>query len=481
MTEALTLIRSFFSLETLIYAAIVLVTVFSMLRCFVPLAAAASRLRKAARTMVLENKQNKERKSWRDLQFLGGQMEAIWADFLQNAELREAHGETCDVSLYVNEESVIYTAGSVALADIVPGILTSLGILGTFLGLVRGLSGLRLDAADTQQLLSAMEQLIGGMSTAFLTSIAGVSASLLFSLLNNHYMGKCRKAIDRFCEVFSLYAMPKPVSQETELLTLQQEMTAYLRQAADEMGQRLASQMEGSILRATLPMQRSMDNFIVAATQAQVEGVDRIVQLFIQRMNSALGGELEYLRKSLAEARSAQQVSSQELTAATQAISEMGHDVINMHQMSQGLLEHFKAYVTEMDGSRARADEQQKQTAEAIAAAEKQIAGQTQLLERLIAAQDALEKASRSYLEASERFAKQTSPKLKAALQSAEEAADHLQEGARALSGASDQLVRESAGRAEALTQASRELAAAVQELSDALAQTAAKPERDDA
>ena len=212
-----------------------------------------------------------------------------------------------------------------------------------------------------------------------------------------------------------------------------------------------------------------------------MEGVDRIVQLFIQRMNSALGGELEYLRKSLAEARSAQQVSSQELTAATQAISEMGHDVINMHQMSQGLLEHFKAYVTEMDGSRARADEQQKQTAETIAAAEKQIAGQTQLLERLIAAQDALEKASRSYLEASERFAKQTSPKLKAALQSAEEAADHLQEGARALSGASDQLVRESAGRAEALTQASRELAAAVQELSDALAQTAAKPERDDA
>ena len=34
-----------------------------------------------------------------------------------------------------------------------------------------------------------------------------------------------------------------------------------------------AHQMEQSILRAMLPVQRSMDNFILAATQAQVEGV----------------------------------------------------------------------------------------------------------------------------------------------------------------------------------------------------------------
>ena len=469
MAQALTVLRNLFSLETLIYAAIALVTVFAMLRCFVPLASAASRLRRAARTVVVENKQNKERKSWRDLQFLGGQMEAVWADFLQNAELREAHGETCDVSLYVNEETIIDSAGSVALADMVPGVLTSLGILGTFLGLVRGLSGLSLNAADTQQLLSAMEQLIGGMSTAFLTSIAGVGASLLFSLLNNHYMSKCRRAIDRFCEVFSLYAMPKPVSQETELLTLQQEMTAYLRQAADEMGQKMASQVEGSILRATLPLQRSMDNFIVAATQAQVEGVDRIVQLFIQRMNAALGGELEHLRKSLAEARSAQQVSQQELTAATQAISEMGHDVINMHQMSQGLLEHFKAYVTEMDGARARADEQQKRTAEAVASAEAQIARQAQLLERVMAVQEQLEKSSKAALEATERFSKQTSPKLRAAMQSAEDAADRLKEGARAMSGASESLARENEARLAVLESAQREMTEAVRRLTQAL------------
>ena len=221
--DMLKLLKGVFSLDTLIYLAILLVLLYAMARCLVPLAALSGKLRRAARVIITENKQNKEKKSWNDIHFLGDRLEGVWADFLQNAEMRDAHGESCDVTQYINEETVIEACSGTRLAEITPGILTSLGILGTFLGLVMGLSGLNLNAADTSALLSAMEQLIGGMSTAFLTSIAGVIASIAFNLLNNHYISKCEKAIDRFCEVFSLYAMPKPVSQDSAMLALQQE------------------------------------------------------------------------------------------------------------------------------------------------------------------------------------------------------------------------------------------------------------------
>ena len=144
-------------------------------------------------------------------------------------------------------------------------------------------SGLSLTGADTEVVLTAMDQLIRGMSTAFLTSIVGVCGSLLFNLLNNRATDKCQKAIDRFCEVFSLYAMPKPVSEDTAMLALQQEQTAYIRQAVEDMSQKMAVQMEQSIMRAMLPVQRSMDNFILAATQAQVEGVTTAVAVFDSR------------------------------------------------------------------------------------------------------------------------------------------------------------------------------------------------------
>ena len=434
----LAIVRGVFSLDTLIYLAIVLVLVIALARCLIPLSRMGAKLRRAARIIITENKQNKEKKSWNDLRFLGDRLQGPWADFLQNAEMRDAHGESCDVTRFINEDTVIYAAGGTRLAEITPGLLTSLGILGTFLGLVMGLSGLRLSAADTEALLAAMEQLISGMSTAFLTSIAGVSASLLFNLLNNHTISKCQKAIDRFCEVFSLYAMPKPVTEETAMLTLQQEQTAYVRQAVEDVSQKLAVQMEQSILRAMLPVQRSMDNFILAATQAQVEGIDRVAAVFVQRMNVALGKEFEHLRQTLASADAAQAQTQQELRAAAQAITQMTQDVVNMHQLSQGVLEHFRAYVKDMDESRARVDEQSRQTGELLEAMNRSAAQQAQYLSRLKDAEAALSAGQQQYAAWTDRFLANAQEQTRLTGKEMDRVVETMHEGADALAGAYD-------------------------------------------
>ncbi|MCR4708250.1 MAG: MotA/TolQ/ExbB proton channel family protein [Clostridiales bacterium] len=391
MRQAIGFVTKYVSIDAIIYIAILLVLLTALLRCVFPLAGISGKLRRATRTIITENRQRKEKgASWRNLTFLGRKMESIWADFLQNAERCEAHGETCDVSDYVNEDSVLYTVGSVSLAELTPGILTSLGILGTFLGLVRGLYGLRLDAADTENLLAAMQQLIGGMSTAFMTSIVGVSASLVFSLLNNRQMTGCRRAVDRFCDSFSLYAMPKPVSPETELLAQVREQTAYLRKMSEDLSASLSQQLEAGIQRGMLPVQRSMDNFILASTQAQVEGVDRIVQLFLKRMSVSLAGEMEEMRHAFEEMRAEYLRSAQEMRAAEGAIGEMARDVIHMQQMNQGLLEHFRAYVTDMNESRTKVDEDEKNLAEMIGALQRREEETAALLAKLTALQKEL-------------------------------------------------------------------------------------------
>ncbi len=435
----LTLIKSIFSLDTLIYLAIVLITLFAMGRCVLPLARAASRLRRAARTIITENKQNKEKKSWNDLRFLGDKLSGVWADFLQNAEMRDAHGETCDVSQYINESTVTDFVGSPNLADMAPGIMTSLGILGTFLGLVMGLSGLTISAADTNALLSAMDQLIGGMSTAFLTSIVGVCASLLFNLVHNHYETKCQNAIDRFCEVFSLYAMPKPVSEDTAMLALQQEQTAYIRQAVEDLSEKMAVQMEQSIMRAMLPVQRSMDNFILAATQAQVEGVDRIAHLFVQQMNAALGSEFEHLRQILAETGREQQKSQQEMRAAAQAISQMTQDVINMHQLSQGVLEHFQAYVADMDASRAQVDDTNLKTISLLDAMNKTSGQQALYLSKLQEYQAALTKNAQQYTVWTDRFLANAQEQTRKTTAEMDRVVEEMKNGAQMFTGAYEQ------------------------------------------
>ena len=469
--KALSLLKSVFSLDALIYLAIFLVFVTSVMRCVFPLTRMAAKLRRAARIIVTESKQNKEKKSWNDRLFLGDKLQGAWTDFLQNAELRDAHGSSCDVTQYVNEDTVVFAAGGTRLAELTPGILVSLGILGTFLGLVLGLSGLTLSASDTAALLDGMEKLIAGMSTAFLTSIAGVVASITFNLMYNHYISKCEKAIDRFCDVFGLYAMPKPVSEETAMLTLQQEQTAYMRQAVEEIGQKMAVQMEQSILRAMLPVQRSMDNFILAATQAQVEGVDRIASLFVQRMNVALGQEFEHLRQVLAETGVEQQKTQQEMRAAMQAIAQMTQDVVNMHQLSQGVLEHFRDYVADMDASRAQVDDTNRRTIELLEAMNKTSGQQAMYLAKLQDYQAALSGVQQQYTALSDSFLRNAQEHTRITAKEMERVVNEMHQGSQTLSGAYEQFTRqtqESLARTTALFDES--ITSSIAQLDDTLA-----------
>ena len=69
----------------------------------------------------------------------------------------------------------------VALA---PGLLTALGVLGTFLGIHGGLAGIDLDTlGSTEHLLAAASGLMAGMKTAFATSVAGMKYAAIAMLL----------------------------------------------------------------------------------------------------------------------------------------------------------------------------------------------------------------------------------------------------------------------------------------------------------
>ena len=67
--------------------------------------------------------------------------------------------------------------------ETIPNVISTLGVLGTFLGITVGLVGF-----DTQDLQTSIPQLLNGLKTAFFTSLAGMLGSLLLSKkVNNLY------------------------------------------------------------------------------------------------------------------------------------------------------------------------------------------------------------------------------------------------------------------------------------------------------
>ena len=79
----------------------------------------------------------------------------------------------------------------------IPGTFVGLGILGTFVGLTLGISGFSMESsADIQ---NSIKNLLGGIGTAFLTSLHGIALSIVFGLIEKQQFQNFNNSILQFC------------------------------------------------------------------------------------------------------------------------------------------------------------------------------------------------------------------------------------------------------------------------------------------
>lgn len=79
------------------------------------------------------------------------------------------------------------------LLDTASGTLVGLGLLGTFFGLTIGIKDF--DSTSTQTIQKSIEMLLGGMGTAFLTSLVGMFLSMVYTLFDKFWRNRLSKHI----------------------------------------------------------------------------------------------------------------------------------------------------------------------------------------------------------------------------------------------------------------------------------------------
>jgi hypothetical protein len=87
--------------------------------------------------------------------------------------------------VFFSQDTVVYENINQKHYDAVPGYLTGLGVFGTFLGFILGLSSLditTLNANDMTGFKEGIGGLLAGASTAFYTSAFGIATSILYSI-----------------------------------------------------------------------------------------------------------------------------------------------------------------------------------------------------------------------------------------------------------------------------------------------------------
>ena len=128
-----------------------------------------------------------------------------------------------------------------------PGYLISLGLFFTFIGLVAAIAvaarGLG-ESSDVAQTQAALVQLLDIASVKFISSVAGISLSIILSFIQKAWFNRASNDIHRFCE--AVEARTQLVTTEQLLyqwLVAQEQTTRSFAHLADDIATEVTLQM----------------------------------------------------------------------------------------------------------------------------------------------------------------------------------------------------------------------------------------------
>lgn len=339
--------------SALIYALIILLFIFGLAKCAAPVLRTRGTLKRAIRRMRSGDK----KQSWQEDGFLGnGPLHAHWSEYLNNLFFADGvYHNASNVEDYINEETVIHIPGSAGFADALPGLMVSLGFLGTLLGLVIGLSGFNL--ADEGAIMGSIETLIPGMRYAFMTSVVGVVASVSFTLITRFINGSTARALTSFYGAMSRYAGVLSVDPMTQIAIYQQEQTALIQTMAKDINGELTGKITGAIERATLPLQDTLAKFVTVTTQEQMRFLDAVVTRFVSHMDRALSGQFRSLADVIDTTVGNQERLLTAIDGHVHAIARTSMDLTRYEQQAASMLEKLEGYVNKLNASQKQVDE----------------------------------------------------------------------------------------------------------------------------
>ena len=171
------------------------------------------------------------------------------------------------------------------LSTAAPSLLTTIGVLGTFVGILIGL--MNFDVADISQ---SVPRLLDGMKTAFVTSVLGMSGGILVKLISE-LVGKADNTSE-----------PKGVEDVLQALTelKQEEMLSRkeLLQSLERVRQGLTGDAESSLVTQIQRLRSDVTDEIKINRKSSLETLHKLSEE-IQKISATL---LENTSKAITEA-----------------------------------------------------------------------------------------------------------------------------------------------------------------------------------
>lgn len=164
---------------------------------------------------------------------------------------------TVDTEYFFNEDNLIYKNIYYKIVNYITQSLTGIGIFGTFLGIVDGISGL--DLESTEAMKSGINKLLSGVSVSFNTSLYGILFSVLLTFVLKLSIELAMKKCDEFVNLINKLVRNSTEKEglhelEWELKKQTSSLEKLATDLAEEMGKKFNVSMEENLSKLTADM-----------------------------------------------------------------------------------------------------------------------------------------------------------------------------------------------------------------------------------
>ena len=274
-----------------------------------------------------------------DHKYLDGRLD----DFVDGMnQAKEGIGEIED---YINED-VIDLHVHKRILEMIPDIFTSLGILGTFIGLVWGLKNFEPSSYET--MTNSVSSLVAGIKVAFLTSIYGIAFAIIYTSGMKSVFSDMNEKLQAFLEKFHIYVLPTAENESRNLMVASQKLQVKaMKQMAEQLSAEMAQSFEKAINPTFQKMNESLDVLTESVTSCQQDVMQEILRSFLREMNGSFKLQFKDFNDALAQLKKAQKENtdyttnlyhtmSDQLNSSYEKQSETMKDMVNELGNAQG-------------------------------------------------------------------------------------------------------------------------------------------------
>ncbi|OOF45316.1 hypothetical protein BKK52_12670, partial [Rodentibacter trehalosifermentans] len=265
---------------------------------------------------------------------------------------------TIDAAYFFNGHTLASGLTENRLFSAVPGFLTAMGVLGTFLGLTFGLNGIDFKDNDISKITEGINAMVNGAGTAFVTSLWGVGLSLTFNRKEKALEREIKERIARL-QVRIDRIFPRIVAEQTlaEIKSINRDTEMHLAELGEKIGDQMQIVMDKTATSISNSITDGLRESLAPAVEKLLdnsrEGSEKMMESLMQEFIRKIGNAGETQRIAMDNASQAlAESSSQMMIRLTTFVEQLDAKVTEVRdgnrQMLEQMQDHFASQVSNM-------------------------------------------------------------------------------------------------------------------------------------